>query len=145
MATKQGKVTTAKSRFIELAKGVRAGAKNALLAWCDVVDEYDRHDGVSVRSFAQAYEQALKGSQYDEYSASVIQVQMGLVIWANKNIKGGARACKSLNHIVSQKKESKGSPAPKAFDAERESMRYSVAQLEAMLAFRRKAQGKNHR
>lgn len=145
MATTKGKVTTTKSTFIKLAKGVRAGGSAALLAWCDVVDEYNTHDTetVSVRAFSQAYEVALKGSEYDEYEAKVIAVQMGHVIWANREIIGGARACKSINHIISQKRGDNKTKAKsqKGFDHKKESMRYSVAQLQKMLEYRLNAMG----
>lgn len=94
-------------------------------------------------AWATAWERSVKGSKYDTNTAGTIRVNLTHIQWAEENIIGGARACGSIAHIIRQKKGDKpASKVESAFVVEREAMKFSVSQIEAMLAFRKKHIGK---
>lgn len=85
----------------------------------------------------------MRGSRYDTNTAETIRTNLSHIEWAEQNIIGGAKNCKSMAHIIRQKKGN--NPAKKKqqeFVVETEAVKYSVAQLEAMLAYRKKRIGK---
>ena len=85
----------------------------------------------------------MRGSRYDTNTAETIRTNLSHIEWAEQNIIGGAKNCKSMAHIIRQKKGN--NPTEKAepeFVAEKEAMKYSIKQLEAMLAYRKKRIGK---
>lgn len=110
MATKDGKGTTPKTTFISLAKGVKESSKQPVLAWLAVYREFVRSGGGDKKAFASAFVKAVRGLDCDVFTENTVRQSVSLVEWAENNVIGGARACHSMNHIVSQRSESNAKP-----------------------------------
>lgn len=112
ITTTNGKGTTPNATFIKLAKAISESGKQALLKWCDAYDEYKKNGNGDKLAFAKKWESALRGSEYDIHTAGTIRVNLSHIEWAESNIKGGARSCSSIAHIIATKKP-KTQPKPK--------------------------------
>lgn len=139
MATTNGKGTTPTARFISLAKEVRDAHNGVVSAWLAVYKEYKVGKWANLSVFSEAFVQANKGTANDIWTANTVRVSLTHIKWAEDNIKGGAKVCESMAHIIASKKGGAKPKAKPSFVAEKEAMRYSVKQLEAMLAFRKAA------
>ena len=114
MATKQSKGLTPKSAFITLAKGVKEAEKAPVMAWLAVFREFVKSGEGDKKAFAHAWQVAVRGTDYDLFTENTVRQSISLIEWAENNIKGGARACHSMNHIVKQRAESNAKPKAQA-------------------------------
>lgn len=103
MTKSKGKVTTTKSRFIALAKGVNEADSATVSAWLAVFREFVANGGGSLSAFAEAFVKALKGSSQDKFTVNTVRQSIAHIAWAEENIKGGASACLSMKNIVKQR------------------------------------------
>lgn len=107
MKTTKGKVTTTTSRFRSLAKAIYLAERGVVPKWIDAYNEYRRNGGGDKKAFASKWALAVKGTEYDTNTVDTIRINIGLIEWANENIKGGASACKSMAHIVATRSPKK--------------------------------------
>jgi hypothetical protein len=114
MSKNQGKVTTTKSRFIALAKGVNEADSATVSAWLAVFREFTKNGGGSLSAFAEAFVKALKGSTQDKFTVNTVRQSISHIAWAEDNIIGGASACLSMKSLVKQRSASsdRAKPAP---------------------------------
>lgn len=103
MAKTQGKVTTTKSQFIALAKGVNDADSAVVLAWLAVFRAFVKSGTDDKRAFAQAFVAAVKGTAQDKFTPETVRVSITHIEWAEANIIGGAKSCLSMNSIVKMK------------------------------------------
>lgn len=99
MKTTKGKVTTTKATFITLAKELYKAEKAVVPKWCDAYKEYKRNGGGDKKAFASKWALAVKGTEYDTNTVDTIRINIGLIEWADENLKGGAAVQKSMAHI----------------------------------------------
>ena len=127
---------TTASEFRSHGKEIRSASSGVVLAWLGLFLTMRRDKWVSVKDFSEAYVKANAGTDADIYTADSVRVTLGVIKWAEENIIGGAKSCRSIQHIIDQKKDGKA-PAKKAkpvFNASKEAQKYTTAQLKAMLA-----------
>lgn len=140
MKTTHDKGSTPKSTFIALARAISLNDKEALSKWIDAYRAFVADGCGDKMDWATRMERACRGSKWDTNKAGTIRVNLSHIEWAEQHIRGGASACRSLAHIIRQKSEKSGkTAAPKAKDFRKEAMKYSVKELEKMLAFRKAA------
>lgn len=113
MGTKNGKGTTPKATFLTLAKGVKAASKEPVLAWLAVYREFVKSGGGDKKAFATAMVRAVRGTDLDLFTENTIRQSVSLIEWAEMNVVGGAKACHSMNHIVSQRSDANAKPKEK--------------------------------
>lgn len=99
MATTNGKGTTPISTFLALGKEVKRAEQGVVLAWLSVYETFVRDGWADKQAFARAFVRA-QNSKTDVWTENTVRQNVSLVEWAQENIKGGARACASMKHIV---------------------------------------------
>ena len=112
MATTKGKVTTTKSQFIALAKGVNEADSAVVLAWLAVFRAFVSSGTDDKRAFANAFVKAVKGTKQDKFTPETVRVSITHIEWAEENIIGGAKSCLSMNSIVKMKSGGKKKAEP---------------------------------
>jgi hypothetical protein len=116
LATTNGKGTTPKTKFIELAREVNNADSAVVLAWLAVFHAFVQDGWSNKRAFSQAFVKAVKGTAQDKFTPETVRVSISHIEWAEENITGGAKKCLSMNAIVKQrsgKDETPAQPTPK--------------------------------
>lgn len=103
MAKTQGKVTTTKSQFIDLAKGVNGADSATVAAWLAVFRAFVKSGAESKSAFAEAFVAAVAGTKHDTNTEGSIRVNLSHIEWAEANIIGGAKSCLSMSSIIKMK------------------------------------------
>ena len=116
LATTNGKGTTPKAKYISLAKAIALAEREPLHKWIDAYREFVRSGATSKLEWAEEMERSVKGTEWDTHPAGTIRVNLSHIEWAEENIIGGAKACRSLNHIVKSKSSGKTKPVSKGVE-----------------------------
>lgn len=103
MKTTKGKVTTAKSQFIALAREVNRADSAVVLAWLAVFRTFLVSGTTDKQAFARAFVSAVRGTAEDKFTENTVRQNVSLIEWAEQNIIGGARKCLSMNAIAKQR------------------------------------------
>lgn len=142
-ATNNNNKTTTKTGFARIVARIRENEADGLDAWCEAHADYVR---------CQNAERSLSVSQYAKrasaetgFTESTIRIYLGAIDWAvtdARRAKNLHTKWTSVRQVMAARTDANGAKKkePKR-DIKREAMKFSVAELRAMLAYREKMMG----